>query len=101
MVTAYRKAKSMAAYRRTLDLTETQAQELRHHRDHDPRPYVRERCAALLKIAAGMSPHAVALHGLLKRRKPDTVYAWLDFYEKLGFQSVIWFHHGGVHRRRL
>lgn len=101
MMTAYRKAKSMAAYRRTLDLTETQAQELRHHRDHDPRPYVRERCAALLKIAAGMSPHAVALHGLLKRRKPDTVYAWLDFYEKLGFQSVIWFQHGGVHRRSL
>ena len=91
----------MAAYRRTLDLTETQAQELRYHRDHDPRPYVRERCAALLKIAAGMSPHAVALHGLLKRRKPDTVYASLDFYEKLGFQSVIWFQHGGVHRRSL
>jgi hypothetical protein len=91
----------MAAYRRTLDLTETQAQQLRHHRDHDPRPYVRERCAALLKIAAGMSPHAVAQHGLLKRRKPDTVYAWLDFYENLGFQSVIWFQHGGIHRRSL
>ena len=91
----------MAAYRRTLDLTDTQAQELRHHRDHDPRPYVRERCAALLKIADGMSPHAVAQHGLLKRRNPDTVYAWLDFYEKLGFQSVIWFQQGGVHRRSL
>ena len=91
----------MAAYRRTLDLTESQAQELRHHRDHDPRPYVRERCAALLKIADGMSPHAVALHGLLKRRKPDTVYAWLDFYEIIGFQSVSWFQHGGVHRRSL
>jgi hypothetical protein len=91
----------MAAYRRTLDLTESQAQELRHHRDHDSRPYVRERCAALLKIADGMSPHAVALHGLLKRRKPDTVYAWLDFYEKVGFQSVIWFQHGGIHRRSL
>ena len=46
--------------RRTLDLTDSQRQDLLHYRDHDPRPYVRERCAALLKIAAGQSPHAVA-----------------------------------------
>ena len=37
--------------RRTLDLTVSQRQELLHHHDHDSRPYVRERCAALLKIA--------------------------------------------------
>ncbi len=59
--------------RRTLPLTESQHQELVHHRDHDPRPYVRERCAALVKIADGQSPHAVARHGLLKPRDPDTV----------------------------
>ena len=54
-------------FQRTLDLTESQRQDLQHYRDHDPRPYVRERCAALLKIADGQSPHAVARHGLLKR----------------------------------
>ena len=91
----------MAAYTRTLDLTQNQRQQLLHHRDHDPRPYVRERCAALLKIADGMTPHAVARHGLLKPRKPDTVYSWLDWYEKLGMRSVIWFQHGGAHRRGL
>ena len=91
----------MTTYRRTLDLTETQRADLLQHRDHDPRPYVRERCAALLKIADGLSPHAVARHGLLKPRKPDTVYSWLTWYEQRGLQSVIWFQQGGVHRRGL
>jgi hypothetical protein len=59
---------------RALELTDSQRQDLQHYRDHDPRPYVRERCAALLKIAAGQSPHALARHGLLKPRDPDTVY---------------------------
>jgi hypothetical protein len=30
------------------------------HRDHDPPPDVRARCAALVKIADGLSPHAGA-----------------------------------------
>ncbi len=87
--------------RRTLFLNETQRQELLHHRDHDPRPSVRERCAALLKIAAGQSPHAVARQGLLKPRDPDTVYAWLNWYEREGLRSVLYFQHGGAHRVRL
>ncbi len=88
-------------HRRTLSLNETQRQELLHHRDHDPRPYVRERCAALLKIADGQSPHAVARHGLLKPRDPDTVYAWLNWYERAGLRSVVTFQHGGAHRVSL
>ena len=59
--------------RRTLTLTEVQRQELLQLRDHDPRPYVRERGAALLKIADGQSPHRVACQGLLKPRDPDIV----------------------------
>jgi hypothetical protein len=51
-------------YRRTLELSDDGRQDLIHHRDHDPRPYVRARCAALLKIADGQSPHALARHGL-------------------------------------
>jgi hypothetical protein len=56
---------------RLLALSWEQQQELEAHRDHDPRPYVRERCAALLKIAEGTAPYWVAHHGLLKRRQPD------------------------------
>src|SRR5215207_7822248 len=78
--------------RRTLELTDSQRQDLQHYRDHDPRPYVRERCAALLKIADGQSPHAVARQGLLKPRHPDTLYDWLNWYERLGIRSVWWFH---------
>ena len=59
--------------RHTLPLTDEERTDLQHYRDHDPRPYVRERAAALLKIAAGQSPHAVARHGLLRPRDPDTL----------------------------
>ena len=82
---------------RTLELTTSQRQDLLHYRDHDPRPYVRERCAALLKIADVYSPHAVARHGPLKPRDPDTLYEWLNWYERLGIRSVWMFQHGGKH----
>ena len=44
----------------TLELTEQERQDLLTHRDHDPHPFVREHCAALLKIAEGQPPHRVA-----------------------------------------
>jgi hypothetical protein len=50
----------MTKPRRTLTLTEPQRQELLATRDHDPREYVRERCAAVLKVAAGRTPYWVA-----------------------------------------
>ena len=84
--------------RRTLSLTETQRQQLLHHRDHDPRPYVRERCAALLKIADGLAPHAVAVRSLLRGRLPDTVYAWLDHYAAEGLAGVLAHQQGGDRR---
>ncbi len=64
--------------RRTLDLDPDQRSELRHARDRDPRPYLRERAAALLKISEGTSAHRVALSGLNRRRKPDSLYEWLE-----------------------
>jgi len=76
-------------HRRTLVLTETQQAELRVLRDHDRRAYLRERAAALLKIAAGASPHAVARTGLLKPRDPDTVYGWLTTYQRSGAAGLL------------
>lgn len=70
--------------RRMFSPTPEQHAELTRVRDRDPRPYLRERAAALLKIAQGMSPHAVARRGLLKPRDPDTVYIWLDNYIRDG-----------------
>ena len=87
--------------RRTLDLTDLQRVDLLHYRDHDPRPYVRERCAALLKVADGQSAHAVACHGLLQPRDPDTVYSWLNHYEEAGLDGLLGYQQGGPRRRCL
>ena len=87
--------------RRTLALTAAQRQQLLHHRDHDPRPYVRERCAALLKVAEGCSPRAVARHGLLRPRDPDTVYTWLDRFQAEGLPGLLAHQHGGDRRGHL
>ena len=84
--------------RRTLALSEGERAELLHHRDHDPKPYVRERCAALLRIADGRAPYAVAHAGLLRDRDPDTVYAWLDYYRDEGLPGIPAPQHGGNRR---
>jgi hypothetical protein len=47
---------------------DTQRKHLLWH--HDPKPYMRERCTAMLKIADEHSPHWVARCSLLKPRDP-------------------------------
>ena len=89
------------AVRRTLTLKTREQRELEHYRDHDPRPYVRERCGAVLKIAEGKPPHAVATQGVLKPRDPDTVYGWLEIYESEGVAGLVAHQHGGDRRRSL
>ena len=74
---------------RTFTLDDEQRLALEQMRDRHPVPYLRERAAALLKVADGMSPHAVARHGLLKPRRPDTVYAWLNAYEQDGLAGLV------------
>ena len=89
------------AQRRRLDLSEEQEGELIELRDQTKEEYVRERCAALLKIAADQSAHWVALHGLLKPRDPDTIYRWLDIYEAEGIAGLQAHQQGGNHRGYL
>ena len=85
--------------RHELSLTTAETQELLRHRDHHQRPDVREKAAALLKIADGNSPHWVAKSGLLKPRDTDTVYGWLQIYLAEGFAGLIGRQHGGARRR--
>lgn len=89
------------AIRRTVRLKTREQRELEHYRDHDPRPYVRERCGAILKIAAGATPHAVARQGLLHPRDPDTLYGWLQRYEEEGVAGLLAHQQGGDRRRGL
>jgi hypothetical protein len=74
----------MVPKQRPLHLTPEQRACLEDSLRHDHRAYIREQAAALLKITDGMTANAVALHGLLRRRKPATVRGWRDHYEKYG-----------------
>jgi hypothetical protein len=87
------------AWFRTLSLTEPERQTLVEARSHHPAPAVRERAAALLKIADGRRAHWVARHGLLQPRDPDTVYGWLDRYQQHGLVGILGCRHGGPRRR--
>ena len=63
---------------RAFALTTAERAELTRLCDSAPQAYLRERAAALLKVADGPSAAWVARQGLLRPRKPDTVYAWID-----------------------
>ena len=71
-----------------LRLTEAEKQALVALRDKGEPAYLRERATALLKIHEGFSPHEVARRGLLKKRDPDTVYAWLRRYREHGIRGL-------------
>ena len=89
------------ATRRTIELTRKQRHELENALDHHPEAYVRERCSAILKIAAGQAAYAVARQGILKPRDLDAVYHWLNVYEAEGLAGLIAHRQGGNHRRSL
>jgi len=78
----------MMPTRRRLILTNEQDDQLTDTMRLHPKAYLRERAAALLKIAAGAAPHVVATTGLWFPRAPDTVYAWLARYERGGLAGL-------------
>jgi len=69
-------------------LNKRERKTLRNIRDRSSKPYQRERAAALLKVADGISPHCVALSGLLRKRDPDTVYGWVYAFSAFGLKSL-------------
>ena len=74
--------------RRMLELTEAQKQELCEVRASHEKAHMREKAAILLKISAGMSPHAAAQAGGLKAHHPDTIYKWMTWYESQGLERL-------------
>src|SRR5262249_12572623 len=89
------------AAQRTLALKTREQRELEYYRDHASHPYVRERCSALLKIAEGATPYAVARQGILKPRDPARVEGGLRLYETEGVGGVLGHQHGGDRGRSL
>ena len=71
-----------------LSLTQEQREELIQARDHHPKPYLRVRAAAILKVASGQSLRQVALHGLLKPMDEETVSRWVKTYQTQGITGL-------------
>ena len=57
----------------SLSLTAEQRRDLEHARAHNPKPHIREKAAALLKVADGASARQVAAVGLLTERRHETI----------------------------
>lgn len=74
--------------RSTLFLTPDDRTALEHLQHTAALPYLRERAAALLKIADGQSATQVARTGLLQRRKVSTVCTWLARYQAEGIAGL-------------
>ena len=73
---------------RRIVLTDSQQLELVRLRDTAAKPYLRERAAAIIKVAQGIPGSAVAQYGLLRPRQPDTLYEWLNRYEVDGASGL-------------
>ena len=72
-----------------LSLTQQQEAELVRARDHAPQPYLRERAAMLLKIAAGQSIRQAATTGGLKPHHRDSVCGWVARYQREGLAGLL------------
>jgi len=71
-----------------LNLTEEERTALEEIQNHDPKPYMRERASALLKISSGLSGRMVAFSGLNKKRALNTVYGWFHRYKGEGIEGL-------------
>jgi hypothetical protein len=71
-----------------LVLSADEQQALLDMRDHAPKAYLRERAAALLKLAAGESLTQVAQAGLLRSRDRHTLLDWLRRYQAAGLAGL-------------
>src|SRR5688500_6471978 len=85
--------------RLSLELTPAQRAELERARAREPRPYQREGAGALLKVADGWSARRVALEGLARPRKPETVRRWVATFRIGGLAALA--HRPRGHRGRL
>jgi hypothetical protein len=73
----------------TLTLEPAQQRELVQARDKHPKPYIRQRAAALLKVAAGQHYEAVAAAGLLTSFCRQSVASWIKRYQAEGLPGLL------------
>jgi transposase len=78
----------MAAPALAVRLTADQLAELTRLRDRHPKPHVREKAAAILKVAGGRPVGRVAAEGLLRPHRPETVSDWVARYRAGGAAAL-------------
>jgi transposase len=71
-----------------IELSEAQRRELEDIRDHHAMPYLRERAAAILKIASGHSGFQTARNLLNRPHWQDTIYEWVKRYQAEGVAGL-------------
>jgi len=72
-----------------LQLSSSQEQELQRAVRRHPKPYVRERAAGILKVAAGQPLRRVAYEHLQRRHAPETVKGWCERYLAAGLAGLL------------
>jgi hypothetical protein len=75
--------------RRQVILQPAQEHELRWALKNHAKAYVRERAAAILKVAAGTPMRQVAAGGLLQTRTEEALSDWIDRYESEGLSGLV------------
>ena len=73
---------------REIQLSPEQEQELHQVLKSHEKAYMRERAAAILKVASGSSMRQVAATGLLQVRTEEAVSDWIDRYQAEGLQGL-------------
>jgi hypothetical protein len=69
-------------------LSKEQQAELEDLQRHSPKPYLRERASAILKLANKQTVSDIACHGLLQKRHRETVSTWFHRYEMQGVKGL-------------
>ena len=72
-----------------LELSDAQRAALLEARDHHPKPYIRERAAAILRVADGWSVRKTASIGTLKPRHRDTLKLWIERFLANGINGLL------------
>jgi hypothetical protein len=55
---------------------------------HSPKPYLRERASAILKLAQTQTASEIAASGLLRKRHRETVATWFHRFQSEGIKGL-------------
>ena len=69
-------------------LSDEEFKQLAETLHHSPKPYLRERAGAILKLANSETASKIATSGLLRKRHPETVSRWFHRFQTAGVKGL-------------